>query len=72
VNTDRPAWHFWVDDLGRPFYGRASLPFRPTPEGLEFVIKEKWLKMQYGVSRIIVSWDELSKLEQDMRNGGGN
>jgi len=69
-----PKHHIWVDECGRPRCGlernpilSTLLPFRPSPTGLRFRVKEGWLRAVLG-DYVIVSWEDLNKMAINVRN----
>ena len=43
------------------YFGDVRLPFRVVPDGLEFCVKESWLRGEYG-RVVVVTWDEIERL----------
>ena len=43
------------------YFGDVQLPIRVMPGGLEFYVKEFWLRHEYG-ERIVLTWDEIDRL----------
>ena len=43
------------------YFGDVRLPFRVVAGGLEFCVKETWLRAEYGRT-VIVRWEEIERL----------
>ena len=43
------------------YLGEVRLPLRVIPSGLEFCVKETWLRPEYG-QRIVLTWAEIDRL----------
>ena len=44
------------------YKGEVRLPFRVVADGLEFCVKESWLRCEYG-RKVVVTWDEIERLQ---------
>lgn len=45
------------------YFGDVRMPFCVVPEGLEFVVKEAWLRPKYG-RKVVLTWDEIARLRE--------